>query len=371
MRWLLVAVFLSVTSLPAQDYRAWLRQGVEAYKNARYVEAIDAFQKAAELNANEITPRLYLGMSWFVQYIPGSDSTENLEYARKSEDEFTKALKLDPNNVVCLPSLASLSFNQHKWDEATSWNEKVIAIEPRNKEAYYTLGVIAWSQFYPKYGEARGQLAMRPETPGPLTSPTVRDELRATYSSVIEAGISNLEKALEIDPDYDDAMAYLNLLIRERGDLRDTAEECRRDVAVADEWVRKVLETKRRKAQEGSIGDTSVTSPSDLANAHDGGGSRIIRVGAEAQQANLVSKVDPAYPPLAREARIQGTVRFRITIGKDGSVTSVQLVSGHPLVVQAARDAVTQWKYEPTLLNGEPVDVLTTVEVNFSFTDQH
>ncbi|MGA2212795.1 MAG: energy transducer TonB, partial [Bryobacteraceae bacterium] len=91
-----------------------------------------------------------------------------------------------------------------------------------------------------------------------------------------------------------------------------------------------------------------------------------IRVGGNVQQANLVRKVTPLYPPLAKQARIQGVVRFTAIIGKDGSIQNLQLVSGHPLLVQAAKDAVSQWQYKPTLLNGEPVEVVTTIEVNFT-----
>jgi protein TonB len=83
------------------------------------------------------------------------------------------------------------------------------------------------------------------------------------------------------------------------------------------------------------------------------------------QQANLIRNVDPIYPPLAVQARIQGTVRFSAIIGRDGRVQNLQLISGHPVLVEAAREAVGQWEYRPTLLNGSPVEVVTAVEVNF------
>ena len=91
-----------------------------------------------------------------------------------------------------------------------------------------------------------------------------------------------------------------------------------------------------------------------------------IRVGGNAQANKIVNKPVPVYPPLAKEARIQGTVRLTVHIGADGTVKDLQLVSGHPLLVAAAVDAVKQWVYQPTLLNGNPVDVLTEVDVNFT-----
>ncbi len=82
--------------------------------------------------------------------------------------------------------------------------------------------------------------------------------------------------------------------------------------------------------------------------------------------AMLVRKVIPEYPPLARSARISGVVRLIGTIGKDGTIRDLQLVSGHPLLSRAALEAVRQWIYRPTLLNGNPVEVIAPIEVNFT-----
>lgn len=94
-------------------------------------------------------------------------------------------------------------------------------------------------------------------------------------------------------------------------------------------------------------------------------GDKRIRVGGDVQQAKLVKSVQPAYPVLARRARIEGTVRLQAVIAKDGSVQKVEVVSGHAVLVQSAVDAVQQWRYKPTELNGEPVEVVTSVDVVF------
>jgi len=91
-----------------------------------------------------------------------------------------------------------------------------------------------------------------------------------------------------------------------------------------------------------------------------------IRQGGNVQQAKLINMVRPVYPPLAKQARISGTVRLHAIIAKDGTVIQLEVVGGHPLLVQSALDAVRQWRYQPTLLNGEPVEVDTTVDVVFS-----
>ena len=91
-----------------------------------------------------------------------------------------------------------------------------------------------------------------------------------------------------------------------------------------------------------------------------------MRVSAGVTSGLLVRRVNPVYPPLARQARIQGQVVLRAQISKDGSIENLQLVSGHPMLVQSALDAVKQWKYKPYLLNGEPVEEDTEVLVNFT-----
>jgi len=89
-------------------------------------------------------------------------------------------------------------------------------------------------------------------------------------------------------------------------------------------------------------------------------------VGGNVQAAKLVKQPKPLYPPLAKQARIQGTVRFTAIIGRDGSIQNLTLVSGHPLLIPSAQEAVRQWVYQPTLLNGEPVEVVTQIDVNFT-----
>ncbi len=91
-----------------------------------------------------------------------------------------------------------------------------------------------------------------------------------------------------------------------------------------------------------------------------------VRLGGRVAEANVIRRVLPVYPPLAKSARVQGTVEFTALISKEGNIENLQLVHGHPLLVRAAREAVLQWKYRPTLLNGEAVEVITGIVVNFT-----
>ena len=91
-----------------------------------------------------------------------------------------------------------------------------------------------------------------------------------------------------------------------------------------------------------------------------------IKQGGNVTAASLINQTRPLYPPLARQARIQGNVVLHAIIDKDGKVAQLEVISGHPLLVQAALDAVKQWRYKPTLLNGDPVEVDTTITVTFT-----
>jgi len=344
-------LLVALNALWAQDpiaARDALNQGVQNFRAARYFDAVQSFQQAVDFDPSNVTARLYLANAYFQQWVPGNDSPENERLAARAQDAFLQVLTLEPKNNLALASVASLTLNQKKWNDARGWFERIIADEPNNADAYYSLGFIAWSEWFPAYSEARVRLGMDPAAPGPLPDPVMRQDFLLRFGPRIESGIANLRKALELNPRYEDAMSYMNLLIRERADLRDTADEWRRDTAEADQWMQKAIETKRQKAQQ---------APAPLSG---------IRVGGAVQELKLLNRVDPVYPALAQQARIQGIVKLSLAISKEGAVKNVSVISGHPLLVPAAIQAVQQWIYRPTLLNGSPVDVTTDVTVPFN-----
>jgi protein TonB len=118
----------------------------------------------------------------------------------------------------------------------------------------------------------------------------------------------------------------------------------------------------------GGVSDLARGSPPppDITQPNKKPPSGPARLGGSVAEANLIHRVIPVYPPLAKSARIQGTVEFTALISKGGSIEHLRLVHGHPLLVRAAREAVEQWKYQPTLLNGVPVEVITDIIVNFT-----
>jgi len=245
-----VALALVGSSCQKLRSRDQLNKGVQAFKNAQYADAVESFKTAVELDPTFPTARLYLATAYMQQYIPGAESPENNRMAQAAHDEFMKVLDQSPNDKVAIASLASLYLNQKKWDEAQKWYEKLAAVDPNSPIPYYSLGFISWSKWYPVYGTSRANLGMKQEDPGPIKDKKVKEQLRAQYGPVIDAGLQALDKALQIDPEYDDAMAYENLLIRERADLADSKEEYEKQVKVADDWVSKALATKKAKAEK-------------------------------------------------------------------------------------------------------------------------
>ena len=369
MRLFTAALLLAVSPLLAQDpidARGWLNRGVQEFKAANYREAVAAFQRAVQADPSFVTAQLYLGTAWMQQYIPGAESPENQAAAVAANQAFLKVLDMDPGNKVAMEYLGSLNLNQKKWDEAQAWYEKLVAADPGNATAWYSMGFIAWSRWYPSYSAARASLGMKLTDPGPLPAGAVKEDLKTRYGPVIEGGVRALQQGLLIDPKFDDAMAYMNLLIRERADLRDTAEEYQQDIAVANEWVQKALETKREKADlRAGTGTVAPPPPPPPPPGEQAGTPQRIRIAGNVQEASVLRKVAPLYPAEAKRNGIQGTVHLAVLIGRDGSVLEATLQNGDPTLGQAAIEAVRQWIYRPTLLNGEPVTVETQVEVNF------
>ncbi|MDQ2949357.1 MAG: hypothetical protein M3Y27_26035 [Acidobacteriota bacterium] len=251
-----------------------LNKGIQAYKNARYADAVEFFKTSISLDPSNKNGRLYLATAYMSQYIPGADSPENNQMAKAAKTEFQKVLADSPNDKIALASLASLAYNQaqgvpeldkkfERLDEAKEWYKKLVEADPQNREAYYSLGVIDWAETYPVRNTARVKLGMKPEDPGPIKDKKVKEELRQRNLPLIEDGLKQLSKSLEIDPNYDDAMAYVNLLYRERADLAETSDEYKKDSETADGWVQKSLDTKKKNgARQAAAGAGGITPES-------------------------------------------------------------------------------------------------------------
>jgi tetratricopeptide (TPR) repeat protein len=250
---LICAAALTATGCTKLKARDNLNKGVQAFKAGQYAESANRFKEACDLDPEWNTPRLYLAMSYMSEWIPGSDTPENKRFAESALEQFNKALASNPTDqdkIIATQSIASIYFNQKDFDKAVEWNKKLIAIKSDSKEAYYTLGVIAWTKWVQEDLKARADMKMKREDPGPLKDKKIKEELKAKWMPILDEGVQAMNKALQIDNTYDDAMAYMNLLIRYRADLLDTTDEWKKQSEIADDWVNKSMEAKRINAEK-------------------------------------------------------------------------------------------------------------------------
>jgi tetratricopeptide (TPR) repeat protein len=242
-----VALMLAATGCDKLRARDQLNKGVASFKNSRFEQATEHFKSAVALDPSLQNAKLYLAAAYFAQYIPGVDSPDNLQNANLAIEQYNAVLEKDPNNVNSIKGIAILDLQMKKFDEAKRYYRKAVELDPNDPEAYYSVGVIAWTQAYQPRTEARNKMGLRPDEP--LKDKKVCAQLREQDGAVIQDGLDNLNKALQLRPDYDDAMAYINLLYREKADREcDMPEQRAADVKAADEWVDKTLEVKKVKA---------------------------------------------------------------------------------------------------------------------------
>jgi tetratricopeptide (TPR) repeat protein len=242
--------------------RDQLNKGVQAYKNTHYEEAIGHFQQAVELDPSLTNARLYLATALANQYIPGADNPENTKVAEQAIDVFKKVLDLNPpreQKVTSLKGIASLYFNMKKLDDAKEYHRKVIELDPNDPETYYSIGVIDWTETYQPRMTKRAELGLKTEDSLPAKDKKACAALRDKNMADIQEGIDSLKKALDLRKDYDDAMAYMNLMYRERADVQcDDPAARAADLKTADDWVDQTLAVKKAKAekQPGAAGIT-------------------------------------------------------------------------------------------------------------------
>jgi tetratricopeptide (TPR) repeat protein len=238
----------AINSLRARDQ---LNKGVNAFKNANYPQAVEHFKTAIQYDPNFTVARSYLASAYMSQYVPGAESEENKRNAEAATKGFMEVLERDPNNTLAVKSLGFLAFSQKKFDEATKWYRKLIELNANDKEAYYNIAVMDWTKAFQPNAEVRAKIGMRPDEPGPIRDKKAREQLKEKNEPVIKEGIEMLQKALAIDPNYDDAMGYLSLMYRQQADIADSPDESKKITAQADQWMQKTLELKKKKT-EGS-----------------------------------------------------------------------------------------------------------------------
>ena len=241
--------------------RDLLNKGVAAFKEAQFDKAVEDFKEAKELDPNLMNARLYLATAYASLYIPGAPSQENKQHGEAAIEEYKSALEKAPDNLSAIDGLASIlyqmagqPFDQKKFEESKSYHEKHIQIKPQDKQPYYSIGVIDWALAY------RGNTEMRADynkahlnkqvKDTDALPPDVRKEYSDKYGALVDDGISSLKKAIDLDPQYDDAMTYLNLLYRRKADMVESTAERDALTKQADDLLDQVKEIKQKRAEQ-------------------------------------------------------------------------------------------------------------------------
>lgn len=248
----MAAMLFSATGCDKLKARDHLNKGVTAYKGQHFETAIDHFRKAVDLDPSLLNARLYLATALANQYVPGVSDPENEKIANQAIEEFQNVLKMNPaveQQVGSLKGIASLYFNMKQLDKAKEYHHKVASLDPNDPETYYSIGVIDWTESFQPRMEERAKLGLKPEAP--LNDKAVCSALKSKNWNTILDGMENLKKALDLRPDYDDAMAYVNLLYREKADVEcDDPAQRAADLKTADEWVDKTMAQKKANAEK-------------------------------------------------------------------------------------------------------------------------
>ena len=252
---------LGVSGCSKLKARDLLNKGVAAYKNAQYDTAIEDFKEAKDLDPQLMNARLYLATAYASQYIPGAPSEQNVRLGNQAVTEFKDVLSIDDKNLSAIDGIGSILFQMagtpydpKKFEESKSYHQKHIDLKPNDPEPYYWIGVIDWTLAFRANGEARAaynrdhvQKQVRDTDPLPAA---LRGDYTAKFGPLVEEGITNLKKSIEVKPDYDDAMAYLNLLYRRKADMVESADERSALLKQADDLVDKVKEIKQKRAEQ-------------------------------------------------------------------------------------------------------------------------
>jgi len=237
-----------------------LSLGVQAFKEAQFDRAVEFFTKANELDPSLIKPQLYLASAYASRYIPGAPSEENARMGKLATEAYKEVLRRDPQNLPAVDGLASIlyqragqPFDADMFAESRSYRQKHVELKPQDPQPYYSIGVIDWTLSYRGNTRLRQAFNQSVGGEGLLDTDPLPEVLRVEYvrefGGMIEEGIQVLTHAIELKPEYDDAMIYLNLLYRRKADTVESAAERARLLQVADEFIDKVKEIKVKRIE--------------------------------------------------------------------------------------------------------------------------
>jgi len=241
--------------------RDLLNKGVAAFKEGQFDKSVEFFKEAKELDPDLLNARLYLATAYASEYIPGAPSAENKRHGEEAIAEYKSVLERIPDNLSAIDGLASIlyqmagqPFDEKRFQESKTYHQKHIALKPQDPQPYYSIGVIDWAIAY------RGNTEMRADYNRAHINKQVKDtdalppDVRAAYTQkygpLVDDGITSLQQATKINPEYDDALTYLNLLYRRKADMVESSAERDGLTKQADDLLDKVKEIKQKRSEQ-------------------------------------------------------------------------------------------------------------------------
>lgn len=246
----LLLALMGTTGCAKLKARDQLVKGVQEFKAGHYETAIGHFQESVELDPSYTPARTYLATAYSYQVQPNNDTPQNMAIAQKALNGFNEVLEKNPNDVDALRQLASIHRNIMQFDKARQDELKVISLAPKDSEANYSVGVIDFQKADKNASDLMKQNKITDDLKGNVKMPPkVCQQLKDENASLLASSEQYLNRAVDINPNYDDAMQYLNLVWRRKADIECGNEEARKaDIAKADDWVQRAMGA--RKANE-------------------------------------------------------------------------------------------------------------------------
>jgi tetratricopeptide (TPR) repeat protein len=262
---ILAGLVLSMSGCSQLEARDQLNKGVDAYKSAHYEEAIDHFQKATELDPNLPMAKTYLATALAQNIVPGLTTPENLKTANQAIGIFQQVLDKNPSDVNSMKQIAGIYFNLKNLDQAEVWQKKVLAIDPKDPEAAYTIGVIAWTKAHENTLTLLQGAGLNDDGKGNVKAPKkVMDQLATQNAPLVDEALQYLNQAVANRSNYDDAMQYLNLIYRSKADVDyGNADAVNQDMAEAQDWTTKAMNTRKANEAKKNAGPGGITMDSN------------------------------------------------------------------------------------------------------------
>lgn len=260
---LTVAFAFATAGCAKLQARDMLNKGVQDYKANQFDKAVEKFKEAKRLDPDLKTARLYLATAYANQYVPGSPDQANVDHANQAVQEYKEVLERDPVNLSAIDGIGSLLFNMaagpppkiEMMKESRSYHQQHIKIKPDDPLPYYWVGLIDWTLAFKansqmRFDYNRDQTAKKQIKDSDPLPDKLRDQFASAYGADVDEGIAALRKAIELNPEYDEAMAYLNLLDRQKADMVVSPDERTKLLTDADDLIEKVKVIKQKKAAQ-------------------------------------------------------------------------------------------------------------------------